>query len=243
MRGKALRVCNKKNPAKELKSLSAFKSVMGLKQIIALFIILFFVVFSSWLGVEQLAGRVATSLLVVETIPKNCTFLLKEGWNMVGLSCHPVSPNPKRLVADSNNEIASIHKYDSSDPEDPWKVYKPGLPDWVEMDLKSVDRYNGYWIYSQHDTMVNFSGTLRIPTLILLDPGWQFVGYPQLESRNITNVLASIAGAYSIVYGYNETTSDWKVYSPQLNHSTFQWMKPHEAFWVNMIKSGELQIE
>jgi subtilisin-like proprotein convertase family protein len=56
-----------------------------------------------------------------------------------------------------------------------------------------------------------------------LQPGWNLIGYPvqtagvPAAARPISDVLASIAGAYSVVYGYEATDArdPWKIYAPR----------------------------
>jgi hypothetical protein len=58
-----------------------------------------------------------------------------------------------------------------------------------------------------------------------LQPGWNLIGYPvqtanvPTATRPISLVLASIAGDYSIVYGYDaaDMRDPWKLYTPQYN--------------------------
>ena len=56
---------------------------------------------------------------------------------------------------------------------------------------------------------------------IPLQPGWNLIGYPvqtagvPTATRPISDVLASISGDYSVVYGYDatDTRDPWKLYA------------------------------
>lgn len=52
---------------------------------------------------------------------------------------------------------------------------------------------------------------------IPLQPGWNLIGYPVQGSRQITDALASIAGKYSMVFGFDDAGSPaepWAAYLP-----------------------------
>jgi hypothetical protein len=213
--------------------------------VLAIVLLAFCVAFGAWKGTEVLSGHVTTRMVVIVKVPVNCSFALSSGWNLLGLSCEPNNSTPWSLVNNPNNSITSIHKYSSNDIDDPWKVYAPGLPSWVVLDLDRLDRVNGYWINSRNDSLVHINGTLRLPTFASVGSGWQLLGYPQLERRNISAALASLSGKYVSAYSYNETSGQWKTYLPNKAWKTqgFKWMNPHEGFWINMREQGEWQVE
>lgn len=64
---------------------------------------------------------------------------------------------------------------------------------------------------------------------IPLQPGWNLIGYPVQGTRPVSEALASIAGQYSLVYGFDDkSTADdpWSVYVPDEN----TWMNDLEEF-------------
>ncbi|HSH05733.1 MAG TPA: hypothetical protein VLL52_24665, partial [Anaerolineae bacterium] len=62
--------------------------------------------------------------------------------------------------------------------------------------------------------------TLDIATFT---PGWNLFGYPILETRSITSVLASINGRYTSVYHHNTSLNQWILYDQPtaLNYPTY----------------------
>ncbi|RLE43116.1 hypothetical protein DRJ48_01745 [Candidatus Woesearchaeota archaeon] len=217
-----------------------------LEVVLALVFIIFLISFGFgvYYGVEMLTSKVTTVLTVVERQPANCSFNLSAGWNLIGLSCEPRDPAPATLVNESGNNIISIHKYEP-DSSDKWKVYNPNLPWWVVQDLTKLSRADGYWVRAKEDGFVDFNGSLTVPTYIQLVRGWNLVGYPHIETRNISVALASISGKYTIVYSYNESSAEWLVYRPDSDWGIqeLKWLKQSDGLWVNMSDEGVWKIE
>ncbi len=213
--------------------------------LIIIFICLVAVSFGSLFGVEKITGMVSTSLTIIEVFYEDCNITLYEGWNLVGLSCELINKTPYSLINSTNNSIISIHKYNSDDVDDPWKVYRNDLPEWVVLDLPRVDRYNGYWVNVKNNITVQLNGTLKTPTNIILDPGWQLVGYPNLHRRNVSYSLSSMKGGYSRVYSYNESRKDWQVYNPALNweDQSLQYLTAFQGLWINVTERGAWYVD
>lgn len=77
--------------------------------------------------------------------------------------------------------------------------------------------------------------------------GWNLVSYPLLEARALPQALASIADAYTTVYGYRaEGAADpWQVYSPQapgwVNDLT--QFEPGRGYWIHATRAITLYLE
>lgn len=85
---------------------------------------------------------------------------------------------------------------------------------------------------------------------IPLQSGWNLIGYPVQTSgvltatRPVSNVLQSIAGKYSVVYGYDPCDADdpWKVYSPGVDGliDDLDALDFGHGYWIN-VTSGQTE--
>ena len=76
---------------------------------------------------------------------------------------------------------------------------------------------------------------------IPLQPGWNLVGYPVQGSRAVTVALESIAGQYSMVYGYNDKNplDPWSAYVPGEDTwvSDLDRLRFGHGYWINIDKN------
>jgi hypothetical protein len=78
-----------------------------------------------------------------------------------------------------------------------------------------------------------------------LVPGWNLVSLPVIpDSTAITDVLASIAGRYSLVQTYDAGAQTWKSYDPGLppEGSTLLVLDERTPFWIDMTAGGALTV-
>ena len=78
---------------------------------------------------------------------------------------------------------------------------------------------------------------------IPLQPGWNLIGYPVQGSRQITDALASIAGKYSMVFGFDDTGSPaepWKAYVPGAGDWTtdLREFRFGRGYWIRVTDPG-----
>ncbi|NJP07197.1 MAG: VCBS repeat-containing protein [Chloroflexaceae bacterium] len=105
------------------------------------------------------------------------------GWNLFG---YPVQAT--RLITEALQSIegayVSVYGYDASDTADPWKIYRPDVPDWVN-DLQFLEFGKGYWIqttrpitlFLRGNSTNTLAGTETAETQVALpDPPATFYG-------------------------------------------------------------------
>lgn len=153
-------------------------------------------------------------------------------------------------IADTLNQIQGEYEivwaYNSSDTADPWKKHIPGAPDWVN-DLDEMVPGQGYWIKtSSSSSSLSLSGAEFTSTQIDLVAGVNLIGYPSIETRNISDVLSSIQGKYETVWMYNssDTADPWKTYisaAPEWLND-LQEMVPGQGYWIKMTENATLVI-
>jgi hypothetical protein len=94
---------------------------------------------------------------------------------------------------------------------------------------------------------VNFTvlGQYNITTSFTLCTGWNLIGYPAARPRPVKDVLASISGKYTLVYGYdgNDLADPWEKYDPAYSvGNDLTMLQPGRAYWINMKDPATLVI-
>lgn len=104
--------------------------------------------------------KVADTLIISGAQPARVEIPLCAGWNLIG---YPSIEN--RPVAGVLEPIAGqyerVETFDAGDPTDPWKVYDPGVPAFVN-DLTEFWPGLGYAVLISEDTTLVFDSTRRI---------------------------------------------------------------------------------
>jgi hypothetical protein len=170
-------------------------------------------------------------------------------------------------VLDSvSGSYGAIFQYDSFDSVDPWKSYNPSLPNWAVQQLDYMDRVSGYWIYMYDDADYTYGGKYS-DSLIMLNTGWNFVGYPNNNPANITTSLNSIS--FSVVKNYvntkivpdvcqnvtnNETgnvtesctyiitTDTWLIHVNNGSSNTLNQFETYSGYWLNVSGTPQWHI-
>lgn len=182
---------------------------------------------------EKLLGNTLAQVYVNPLPASNCSLILEQGKNLVSFYCELGVYHPNTALVDQNNQTLdyyAVFSYDSTDPDDHWISYNPDLPNWTKQELSVIDRKTGYWVIMNSTQTYSKEGVEFSSTDIPIRSGWNLVGYPTSESRNITLALNSIDGSYTIV----ETLQNgsWKIYTPGTG-GTLEYMEPYEAYWIN----------
>jgi len=177
---------------------------------------------------------------------QTCYLVLYEGWNLISLPCDTDNKSISYVLNDIWYNYTSIHWYDASDAEDPWKSYNPSMPVWVVQDLYNFSYKSGYWIRMEANTSMSINGTRDSFVEIPLYGGWNLIGYPVNESKNITEALKTIGGKYSSVHLYNATDilDHWKAFNPYINLSLndLKSMIPYYGYWINVSTNVSLYL-
>jgi hypothetical protein len=136
--------------------------------------------------------------------------------------------------------------FDASDIlGDPWKHYNPNKPPHLN-DLSLLDQFHGFWILMKNDAVLipGHSDPTTDPfflgdTPIGLEPGWNFIGYPSLVTRPISNALAGVP--YDMVQYYDELTSQWLYYDGSAGSLT--QMEMGKGYWIHCTAPHLWQVD
>jgi carboxypeptidase D len=174
------------------------------------------------------------------------------GWNLVALPRVPADPAPAAVLAPITGSYDLVYAYDACDLTDPWKVYDPAAPPWVN-DLTQMDVRHGYWLRDTTAVTLTLTGALPGPTSIPLcvggtspSGGWNLIGYPSTAAVPLPDALASITGKYDLVYAYDasDPADPWRKYDPLAPPwvNTLTEMGPGRGYWLRMTEAATLTV-
>ncbi|MEA2030194.1 MAG: FlgD immunoglobulin-like domain containing protein [candidate division Zixibacteria bacterium] len=116
-------------------------------------------------------------------------------------------------------------------------TYDPDLAEYSTLD--DVDYYHGYWIKINNDYTFEICGDMIDKTeFIQIYSGWNLVSYWPNECLPVDAALASIAGLYEVVLGYD---GGYQVYVPSDKiYSTLTEMCPELGYWIRSTADASL---
>jgi hypothetical protein len=191
------------------------------------------------------AAELDTSVVILILNESLCEFNMVESWNLISIPCIPKPINTTEILNSINDKIISVHEYNPTS-NDKWRAYNPNLPEWVVQDLELFSRKKGYWINLNQSTNLTINSSTASPNLIDLVQGWNLIGYPTLNPKNITESLQSINQTYDVIYLYNSSDNSWKEYSWNSSKNLSQDlinMTPYYGYWIKMLQEDILFID
>jgi hypothetical protein len=90
------------------------------------------------------------------------------GWNMVAYPVPGTRPVEGALASISGS-YGMVYGYEPTDPADPWKLYAPGVPEWVN-DLDALEFGHGYWISVTQPITLHLGGADGVASGIPMPP-------------------------------------------------------------------------
>gem|GEM_PF-2139632 len=161
---------------------------------------------------------------------------LAAGWNLVSLPVMPDNTDIADVTAGISGNVGIVWAYNTTADPDTWLWYAPGNP---LSTLTAIEEGMGYW-FSMNGTAALEGSGQEIPGQGAPPPaydvfvGWNLIGFSSTTSMSLESYLASIAGDYSIVWGYNAAadTDPWLWYAPDISSSTLTTMEPGFGYWL-----------
>ncbi len=142
-----------------------------------------------------------------EDILQSFTIQLKTGWNLISF--------PLDLL---NKQVGTIFSQYS-------KIFAYANK-WIELDSNSeINESIGYWVKVDSNYLLEIEGTELSSMNPNLNTGWNIIGYPYLEQKNISELYTN-----AIVYAYNN--SQWYSYNPDKPSNTLDKFTPGYAYWI-----------
>jgi len=165
---------------------------------------------------------------------------LYKGWNMISIPPYLQNIPVEDALASIAGQYDAVQAYYPDDPTgDPWKHYRPGKP--FGNDLLWADHVHGLWIHMKNDAILipghndPTLDPLFTGTSVVLRAGWNFVGYPSLQTRLIDDALIDAFGnplTYDIVQTYDAITDQWLSYDGSSGSLTK--MEMGRGYWIHV---------
>ncbi len=155
------------------------------------------------------------------------------GWHLFSLPATPFNPDPARVLGTDTVTPSVLLSFEQGA-----LTYDPNLPQFST--LHSVDGEHGYWLYTPNDGFLAITGDpLALNTPIALEQGWNLVSYLPQTPLPVSDALASIAGKYDKVLGYDNGAASYDLGAP-LPLNTLQVMERGKGYWIHMREPGTL---
>lgn len=163
---------------------------------------------------------------------------LRAGWNLISI---PLSiglvPLTEYIFPSNLNKIEKILTYKASDTNDPWKVYDPSAPSYVN-DLVELNETLGLWIKAKEDMNLILYGKFIPNSNLSLSVGWNLIQYPGIQKKPVTEALSSISGKYEkiLYYQASDLQDPWKVYDPAAPSyvNDLKELEPGGGYWIKV---------
>jgi len=153
---------------------------------------------------------------------------LNPGWNLISFYVDPPVPTVARVLTYLSGLYDRVLSRTG--------VYVPSLPAFST--LTELHAGQGYYLRLSSTTSVDayIEGTLvPVGTPLILEQGWNWIGYLPRASMPVTTALQSIEGQYQLVLSLNQT------YVPALpQYSTLTWMEPGKGYLIYMTNPAVL---
>ncbi len=186
-----------------------------------------------------ITGKVTARAYILETVPEQCNVTLKQGINTVSFFCEAGRPIEQALSDNQSVfDYKAIYRYDTLNPQNPWRINNPELPEYITPGFTDIRRREGYIIVMNEERTYDYTGFLSQNTNIELKKGWNLVGYVLRENRSVENF---VDGNISRIETYDPINSEWITYEPG-GVNELQYFEPMKAYWIKAKEDVTLNI-
>jgi len=165
-------------------------------------------------------------------------------FNLLSISWQPNDPSPGAVFLPIQSAVRRVFAFDACDTADPWKVWDPASPG--TSDLTAITPAKGFWLEGQGSATLPEGGPEPTTTSIPLCLGWNLIGYPAGSARPVATALASIAGKYIRLFGFDPTDSadPWEVYDVAVPAwaNDMTELRPGRGYWIYVTEATTLTI-
>jgi hypothetical protein len=169
--------------------------------------------------------------------PTNPSIHLNFGWNLVSFPYTVTDSNLDHVLESISGKYDAVQTYNSVDILDSWKHHNILKPSPIN-DLQDLDNKMGFYIHITDsdgaDLVIEGPGPIS-PQSILLQLGWNLVGYPSETARLRGDALNNLTFGDeidSILYLNNVT----KAY---INIGDLDEMEPGKGYWIHATSECE----
>ena len=189
------------------------------------------------------APQLDTSAIIIQINESRCSKDFEQGWNLISVPCVAKPTNVSQVFENISGDIISIFEYPSKRV---WRAYNPSLPEWVVQDLEKINRKRGYWLNMDNSAFFELNSSTATPNHINLKQGWNLIGYPTFEYRNISLALQTIDQNYEYIILFNASSNEWQEFSWNTSMGLNQDLKemvPYYGYWIFMEEGDTLVID
>ncbi|MEW5848163.1 MAG: hypothetical protein AB2A00_05085 [Myxococcota bacterium] len=153
---------------------------------------------------------------------------LNPGWNLVAFQVEP-----------SDRSVETVFAAAAPDVTEVWTQVNG---QWVYRDLvantgtlTTINVNQGYFVLATAPATITVEGGWAVDEIRLL-PGWNIVGYRDLDSRLVQDIVDPMTGSVRAVWGYDEATQTWRCYKPGVpaEVNDLGSIEPGRAYYVYM---------
>lgn len=146
---------------------------------------------------------------------------LVEGWNLISLP--KIEDNDINAIANIFNNFEKIITLKNGN----WYIYdKLNL---ANSNLNELSESNGFWIRVNDNLTILIENESAAYTLFQLTKGWNLIGYPSLEEKDVNELFQNVMDDIELIYVYND---EFESFNPK-NPSNFL-IKPGMGIFVKI---------
>jgi hypothetical protein len=165
---------------------------------------------------------------------------LYTGWNLVSLPFEPDSTAIADVIAAINTTLAFIWGWDAEGQA--WLWYEPGNQFST---LSTMGDGSGFWFYMNGPAILEVFKQEAVGLGAPASPydvfvGWNLIGFTSTTSMSPESYLASIAGNYNFIWGWDAGGQAWLWHEPGNQFSTLSTMEPGDGFWLWATAEGTI---
>ncbi len=130
------------------------------------------------------------------------------------------------------SKVTIIWGYDASTGL--WHSYVPGASG---NDLSTIDEKMGYLVLATGDASFTVYGDKPgVETISLYgdNGGWNMIGHPSLNTNPTSTEFSSVAGKYSIIWGFDRNSQTWESYVDGASGNNLLSVAPGDGLLVMM---------
>jgi hypothetical protein len=173
---------------------------------------------------------------------KSFTINFKKGLNLISEPFAITQPQTiDEYLTPVISKIVIIWKYDASTQQ--WTSYVPGA---MYNDVIALDEKSCYRIQMSDDDSMTVYGTINSNEVIPLyfgENGTNYIGHPSLNSNLPEVEFSSIAGKYSIVWGYDASAQVWTSYVPGAQDNDLLLIEPGKGYIIIVKEDANYIVE
>jgi hypothetical protein len=151
------------------------------------------------------------------------------GWHLISIPLTMDDTSISTVFANITDKYDELRVYDAFTGK--WKDYYAMKPTNT---LTDVDKTMGIWIHiTSLPARIHIVGNLTFVTEIALEPGWNLIGYPSLNTTGLTvdDLLSNAALGIDAVEGFDGLAPPYYLRDPMPGN---YYLQPGEGYWVHV---------